>query len=277
MLNLGFNFKNGVYVHCSKQCEEVAITEFGYEIPGEKTRPPCPPDLDLSSKFGGVVDDKIEAPEEVQVTGKRRRKVVNYAQQNDPSPATQPTSYTGIPTDWFDDRQGKRSKETDEQWDPSNSKSEESDDDDDEIEFLGTTVPEKALVPHAAKAPTSNQSFSVKPASTKPAPPPNQPSQSMELHVPCEYNVALPITAQGLLIGLNNYKDGSTRFGGYRPDPTTGRPGPAEVQSCFRGFDQIVAVDGMSCIGKPFNDVVAMLQKPNGTQHKLLRMRPAVN
>jgi hypothetical protein len=230
----------------------------------------------LSSKFGGIVDDKIEAPEEVQVTGKRRRKVVNYAQQDDPPPATQPTSYTGMPTDWFDDRQGKRSKENDEQWDPSNSKSEESDDDDDEIEFLGTTVPEKALIPHAASAPTSKQSFSV-----KPAPPPNQPSQSVVLYAPCDYDVTLPITQRGILISVTElivvteYTDGSTRFGGYRPDPTTGRPGTAEVQSCFRGFDLIVAVDGMSCIGKPHSDVVELLQKPNGTQHKLLRMRPA--
>ena len=153
MEDLGFMFKHGVYIHCSKQCEEVAIDEFGYKPPGIKIKPPCPPDLDLSSHFGGLVDDSVEAPEDFVVTGKRSRKVVNYAQSGSKSPE-EPNANTGVPNDWFDNRQGKRAKENEEPWDPKAAPDEESDDD--EIEFLRVSSQQTA---HAAKKATPNASL----------------------------------------------------------------------------------------------------------------------
>jgi hypothetical protein len=69
----GFTIKNGAYIHCSPLCEEVA-KEFGWRLQEKKTRDPCPPDLDMSKKFGGKVDDSLDVPDELVVNGKRRRK-----------------------------------------------------------------------------------------------------------------------------------------------------------------------------------------------------------
>ena len=72
MDELGFQLKNGVYVHCSTQCEQIAIKEFGYKVPGPKKRDPCPPSLNVDEYFGGKVDENLDAPGEVML-GKRRR------------------------------------------------------------------------------------------------------------------------------------------------------------------------------------------------------------
>lgn len=274
MEKLGFELKNGVYVHCSKHCEEVAITEFGYQVPGKKPKLPCPPALDLSSHFGGEVDESVEAPEDLKVTGKRRRKVVNYAQSDrtSTSPAEQKT-YTGVPGDWFDDRQGKRWKENEEPWDPK-AAPDESDDDDDEIVCLGTTsqptapiaknVPSSTANQHASQTYRAPQSAAFQ-AATKQIP----PVQS----VPREYEVSIPISVYGLLLNFGCFEDGSTRFTGYRKDPH-GRPGVAELEKCFRGFDKVIAVDGQQCEGKVHEEVCAMLKDFEGKERKTMRMRP---
>lgn len=77
---LGFTFNQGVYVHCSSQCEHIAKTEFNWMPPSKKkARARCPPALDISSNFGGEVDDSFDAPEDVSaIAGKRNRKEVNY-------------------------------------------------------------------------------------------------------------------------------------------------------------------------------------------------------
>lgn len=80
MHSLGHSIKNGIYIHCSKACENVAIKEFGYKHPVKTGKPPCPAAIDVSSKFGGEVDDTLDAPEELIITGKRKRKQpVNYS------------------------------------------------------------------------------------------------------------------------------------------------------------------------------------------------------
>jgi SWI/SNF-related matrix-associated actin-dependent regulator of chromatin subfamily A member 5 len=79
METLGFNFKQGVYVHCSSQCEHIAKTEYNWTPPKKKTKAICPPVLDISSNFGGEVDDALDSPEDdVVMSGKRRRKKVDY-------------------------------------------------------------------------------------------------------------------------------------------------------------------------------------------------------
>lgn len=78
MDELGFQLKNGVYIHCSAACEQVAIKEYGYKVPGPKQKDPCPPNLDLAEYFGGKVDDNFEAPDNVMIGNKRRRERVNY-------------------------------------------------------------------------------------------------------------------------------------------------------------------------------------------------------
>jgi hypothetical protein len=86
---LGFTFGQGVYVHCSKTCEHVASTEFGWSPPGKATRAPCPSPLSLSSFFGGEVDDSMNTPEDLTVHGKRQRKApVNHTTNGTPSTDT---------------------------------------------------------------------------------------------------------------------------------------------------------------------------------------------
>jgi hypothetical protein len=79
METLGFSLKQGVYVHCSSQCEHIAKTEHNWLPPEKKSKAVCPPILDLSSNFGGEVDDALDLPEDdVVISGKRRRKQVDY-------------------------------------------------------------------------------------------------------------------------------------------------------------------------------------------------------
>jgi len=310
MEDLGFMFKHGVYIHCSKQCEEVAIDEFGYKPPGIKIKPPCPPELDLSSHFGGQVDDSVEAPEDYVVTGKRSRKVVNYAQSDSKSPE-EPNAYTGVPNDGFDYRLGKRAKENEEPWDPKTAQ-ESDDDDDDEIEFLGVSSQQTA---HAAKeAPPSASLFHRVPGITsqqtahaskkappnasqinraaqpahlatmaKPAPKTTAPTSAAQANrappsavQAHEYIASLPVLVSGpkpsLLIDLTFHEDGSTRFAGYRTD-SEGRKGPAELDNTFRGLDMIVAVDGQPCEGMSHHEVFDLLKVLDGKKQKILRMR----
>ena len=70
---LGYDIKDGVYVHCSEQCEQAAILEFAWKAPGKdsKERPPCPPPLDLANHFGEI-DIKYDDDSEGLIVGQRR-------------------------------------------------------------------------------------------------------------------------------------------------------------------------------------------------------------
>lgn len=130
MEKLGFSIKNGVYVHCSSDCEQLAIMEFGYKRPTKQELAPCPPSLDLSSYFGGEVDDSLDAPDEVLVDGKRRRNKVNYSQSPKQSMESEEKPMANPSSDWFADREGKRSKQDDaveEGWEPNPEESSEDD------------------------------------------------------------------------------------------------------------------------------------------------------
>ena len=43
------------YIHCSKQCEEVAKAEFGFKV--DATKPKLPPKLDVSYAYGANAMD----------------------------------------------------------------------------------------------------------------------------------------------------------------------------------------------------------------------------
>lgn len=78
MEELGFTIKNGVYCLCSDQCVKVAKREHKWTPPDKRSRDPCPPMLKVSSHFDGKIDDSVEAPEDVVVHGKRKRKPVSH-------------------------------------------------------------------------------------------------------------------------------------------------------------------------------------------------------
>ena len=81
MEKFGYSIKSGIYVLCSKQCENVAKQEFGWKLATRDTMP-CPKPIDLSSFFGGQVDDSLEqnSSESMLVEGKRKRNAVNYSE-----------------------------------------------------------------------------------------------------------------------------------------------------------------------------------------------------
>lgn len=154
MEKLGHKIKLGVYVHCSKKCEEIAMKEFGYQVPGPQEKAPCPPSLDLSNSFGKAVDDSIDAPEDVQVSGKRRRKVVNYSSSPNVDNKPKPKPSGTVVSDWFgDDRGIKKSRPSD----VSTFASPPSESSDEEIECLGTMpAPSKVAVLNVLNVGTSD-------------------------------------------------------------------------------------------------------------------------
>lgn len=93
MEKLGYHIKNGIYIICSKQCEEVAKKEYGWKVP-TRDATPCPPPIDVSRYFGGQVDDalKNDPNDSLIVEGKRKRKAGNYthASPDKPKPAHPP-------------------------------------------------------------------------------------------------------------------------------------------------------------------------------------------
>ena len=94
MEKLGYHIKNGVYVICSEQCEKVAKLEMGWKEP-IRSKAPCPKPIDVSTYFGGEVDDNLQndANDSLVVEGKRKRKEVNYSISPDkPAAANRPVA-----------------------------------------------------------------------------------------------------------------------------------------------------------------------------------------
>mmetsp|Transcript_17445 Transcript_17445/g.25803 ORF Transcript_17445/g.25803 Transcript_17445/m.25803 type:complete len:1021 (-) Transcript_17445:135-3197(-) len=60
-LELGFSNKHTVYIHCSKYCEQIAKTEYGWKEPTQQEKMPCPPPMDISCSFGATVEQALEA------------------------------------------------------------------------------------------------------------------------------------------------------------------------------------------------------------------------
>ena len=96
---LNYSLKHGVFVHCSKQCEDFSKKELSWVPPSNMARPPCPPTLNLVSSYGGEVDDCVDTPGENILTGKRQRQQVNYADSQSPPKATAlPTAQKPAPS-----------------------------------------------------------------------------------------------------------------------------------------------------------------------------------
>jgi hypothetical protein len=85
-----------------------------------------------------------------------------------------------------------------------------------------------------------------------------------------EYDTIIPVTAKGLMMNVGEVHN-SVAFLGYRKFPD-GRRGPAEIANLVRGVgDVIIAVDGVSTIGKSFKDVIAMLRESGENKFAYMR------
>mmetsp|Transcript_4601 Transcript_4601/g.10378 ORF Transcript_4601/g.10378 Transcript_4601/m.10378 type:complete len:2557 (+) Transcript_4601:190-7860(+) len=77
-----------------------------------------------------------------------------------------------------------------------------------------------------------------------------------------EYDVILPVTPAGLLLNVGEVS-GCVAFLGYRQLPD-GSQGPAEIKGLIRKHgDLIIAVNGKSCVGKSFKQIIPMLKESN--------------
>jgi hypothetical protein len=74
-----------------------------------------------------------------------------------------------------------------------------------------------------------------------------------------EYDTVVPITAKGLMMNVGEMH-GAVAFLGYRQF-ADGTKGPAEIAGVVRNFgDKIIAVDGVSTVGKTFQEVINLLR-----------------
>lgn len=85
-----------------------------------------------------------------------------------------------------------------------------------------------------------------------------------------EYDAIIPITSKGLMMNVGEI-NGSVAFLGYRTFPD-GSKGPAEIANLIRTVgDKIIAVDGVSTVGKSFKDVIMMLRESGKHQFAYMR------
>ena len=90
---------------------------------------------------------------------------------------------------------------------------------------------------------------------------------------PCltgEYEAIIPITDKGLMMNVGEVNH-SVAFLGYRQFPD-GTQGPAEKKQIVRAVgDKIVAVDGISTVGKSFKDVIQILREAGKNKFAFMR------
>lgn len=85
-----------------------------------------------------------------------------------------------------------------------------------------------------------------------------------------EYDVIVPITSKGLMMNVGEMH-GSVAFLGYRSF-SDGSKGPAELANLIRGVgDKIIAVDGVSTVGKSFKEVIGMLRESGKNKFSYMR------
>lgn len=85
-----------------------------------------------------------------------------------------------------------------------------------------------------------------------------------------EYDAIIPITAKGLMMNVGEMH-GSVSFLGYRQF-SDGSKGPAEVARLIRNVgDKIIAVDGVSTVGKTFQEVINMLRESGKNKYAYMR------
>ena len=89
-----------------------------------------------------------------------------------------------------------------------------------------------------------------------------------------EYDTIIPITAKGLMMNVGEIQ-GAVAFLGYRQLPD-GRKGPAELGNVVRSFgDKIIAVDGVSTVGKTFHEVINLLRESGKNKYVYMRFLEA--
>ena len=241
MESFGFAIHLGVYVHCSKQCEHVAMQEHAYKPPGEKIRDPCPPRMNLSSHFGGEVDASFEAPEDVILHHKRERKPVRYNMSES-------------------EAQNKRGRHVF-----------DCPDDDKDEDFV--------LIEGQSRAPKTKPTFKWQPAVAPVAPihvlvdghevePPAKRKKEvprkadmsvLPLH-PGGYDVTIPATESGVGI-VFGMKDSDVTFRGYRA-LADGSRGFAERYSLVRNEgDALVMVNGVCTRGMAKHTVTQLIME----------------
>jgi len=85
-----------------------------------------------------------------------------------------------------------------------------------------------------------------------------------------EYDAVIPITYKGLMMNVGEMH-GAVAFLGYRTF-SDGSKGPAERANLIRNIgDKIIAVDGVSTVGKSFKEVIAMLRESGKNQFAYMR------
>lgn len=92
------------------------------------------------------------------------------------------------------------------------------------------------------------------------------------------YDARIPFTAKGLVISISHAGAQGVVVSGYK-EPTSGVVGAGERSRTFMADgDTILQVDGVSCVGKKFEEVKDLLTQANpGQSYKVLKMRHAIN
>jgi hypothetical protein len=89
-----------------------------------------------------------------------------------------------------------------------------------------------------------------------------------------EYDAIIPITAKGLMMNVGEMH-GAVAFLGYRQF-ADGTKGPAEIGAVVRNVgDKIIAVDGVSTVGKTFQDVINLLRESGKNKYAYMRFLEA--
>ena len=89
-----------------------------------------------------------------------------------------------------------------------------------------------------------------------------------------EYDAIIPITAKGLMMNVGEMH-GAVAFLGYRQF-ADGTKGPAEIGAVVRNVgDKIISVDGVSTVGKSFQDVINLLRESGKNKYAYMRFLEA--
>ena len=275
-----------IYVHCSKQCENVAIQDYGWVPPEKKDRHPCPTPIDLGSFFGGQIDDSVDAPEELIVNTKRQRKTVNYAYSTGsaknppPSPAGNVNSAKNAsgmakyPSDASTQSPASiTSSASNASWVDLTG---DNDDDDEYVEMsTASTTAVNAGAKHLSFAATKPTKLSSAVLASKPAAKgasKNILSSSSSIRAKVsrtrvgEYEAIVPIMPTGRLhfhVGYSaQWK--IAMFSGYIANPDGSKPVVEQLKTFRNRDDLILKINGQSVIGKPFQKILQTIRKGRG-------------
>lgn len=205
--------------------------------------------MDLTSFFGGEIDDSVDAPDELIIDSKRRRKEVNYAnlgQRNEkkalsPDAAHSPTKPAS--------RMTKRGN------------------------VFASAVPPVACKPAKVSSASSSAIDLTESTDENSDSSESETKQSPSPSKKTTYTTALPVTREGLKIRIagDGYK---VIFGGYMKN-NDGTVCLAQKQGLFRNIgDRIIGINGVSIKGRTHQEVIQKIKdaKANGAPVVTLKM-----